>query len=79
VCIDYLVSINYAKLFIYEVRMIMLTNQDTGKPVILQQSRIIRVDDIGSFRMIIYQVTDKEFSKLYVVEDVLEIWRLCHV
>jgi hypothetical protein len=59
--------------------MIMLTNQDTGKPVILQHSRIIRVDDIGSFRLIIYQTTDKEWSKIYVVEDILEIWKLCNL
>lgn len=59
--------------------MIMLTNQDTTKPVLLDVNRIVRVDDIGSFRLIIYQNTDKEWSKIYVVEDILEIWKLCNL
>lgn len=56
--------------------MIMLTNQDTGKPVMLPYNRIVRIDDIGSFRLIIYQTNDKECAKVYVVEDILEIWKL---
>ncbi len=57
----------------------MLTNQDTGKPVMLDVGRIVRVDDVGSFRTIIYQATDKECAKVYVVEEVLEIWKLCNI
>jgi hypothetical protein len=57
----------------------MLTNQDTGLPVILDVGRIVRVDDVGSFRTIIYQANSKECAKVYVVEEVLEIWKLCNI
>lgn len=59
--------------------MIMLTNQDTGKPVMIDVGRIVRVDDVGSFRTIIYQATNTEYAKVYVVEEVLEIWKLCNL
>lgn len=56
--------------------MIHLTNQDTGKSVIINKDKIVRIEDLGSFRVLVFQVTNSQSDKVYIVETVLDILKL---
>jgi hypothetical protein len=56
--------------------MIMLTNQDTGKSIILNKDKIVRIEDLGSYRILVFQVTSSQADKVYVIETISDIWRI---
>jgi len=58
--------------------MIQLTNQDTGKQVILNKDKIIRIEDLGSYRIIVFQITNSQSDYIYIMENISDIWKLYH-
>ena len=53
--------------------MITITNQDTNRTMLLNKSRIVSVEDVGSYRIITFMVTNDSSYKVYAKETVEEI------
>jgi hypothetical protein len=53
--------------------MITITSQDTNRIILLNESKIVSVEDVGSYRIITFMVTNNSSGKVYVKETVEEI------
>jgi hypothetical protein len=58
--------------------VIHLTSQDTGKSIIINKDKIIRIEDLGAYRILVFQVTNSHYDKVYVIETISDIWRIYH-
>jgi hypothetical protein len=54
-------------------QVITITNQDTNRTMLLNKSRIVSVEDVGSYRIITFMVTNDSSYKVYAKETVEEI------
>ena len=54
--------------------MILLISQDTNKEILINLTSIVIVEDLGSYRMVIYKATDSgSVSKVYVKESIKDV------
>lgn len=53
--------------------MIHLTNQDNGKSFLLNKKNIISVEDVGSYRILVYMTNHTSHHKMYALESIEEI------
>lgn len=53
--------------------MIQLTNQDSGKIMLINKKKIITVEDVGFYRVVTYTVSNNSHYKMYASESVEEI------
>ena len=53
--------------------MITITSQDTNRIMLLNKSRIVSVEDVGSYRIITFMITNDSSYKVYAKETVEEI------
>lgn len=56
------------------MKMILLTSQDTGREILINSTSIVIVEDLGSYRVVLYKTTNRgSISKVYVKESIKDI------
>ena len=56
------------------MKMILLVSQDTGREILINSSSIVLIEDLGSYRVVIYKTTSSHgASKVYVKESIRDI------
>lgn len=56
------------------MKMILLISQDTNREMLINSTSIVIVEDLGSYRMVIYKTTNSgSISKVYVKESIKDI------
>jgi hypothetical protein len=56
------------------MKMILLISQDTNREILINSTSIVMIEDLGSYRMVIYKTTSSHgASKVYVKESIREI------
>lgn len=53
--------------------MILLTNFDNNKRVLVSKKSLIIIEDVGSYRIVVYKTTEGSSSKFYVIESIEDI------
>lgn len=56
--------------------MIVFTNFDNGKKILLNRSDIVFIEDLGSCRLITFRLTSTSTTKIYVSEPIDEIFTI---
>jgi hypothetical protein len=56
------------------MKMILLISQDTNREILISSSSIVVIEDLGSYRVVIYKTTNTgSVSKMYVKESIKDI------
>jgi hypothetical protein len=56
------------------MKMILLVNQDNDREILINSSSIVLIEDLGSYRLVIYKTTNTgSVSKMYVKESIKDI------
>ena len=56
------------------MKMILLISQDTNREMLINSTSIVIVEDLGSYRMVIYKTTNSgSVSKVYVKESIKDV------
>jgi len=56
--------------------MIVFTNFDNGKKILLNRSDIVSIEDLGSCRLVTFRLTSASTTKIYVSEPIDEIFTI---
>jgi hypothetical protein len=57
------------------MKMILLTSQDTGREILINLTGIIIIEDVGSYRIVVYKTTNSgSISKIEVKESIKDIY-----
>ena len=57
------------------MKMILLTSQDTGREILINLIGIVIIEDVGSYRIVVYKTTNSgSISKIEVKESIKDIY-----
>lgn len=56
------------------MKMILLISQDTGREILMNSTSIVIIEDLGSYRVVLYKTTNSgSISKVYVKESIKDV------
>jgi hypothetical protein len=56
------------------MKTILLISQDTGREILINSTNIVIIEDLGSYRVVVYKTTNSgSISKIYVKESIRDI------
>jgi hypothetical protein len=53
--------------------MIQLTYFDNSRKVLINTKSLIMIEDVGSYRIVLFRTTEGNCSKFYVIESIEDI------
>jgi len=57
------------------MKMILLTSQDTSREILINLTGIVIIEDVGSYRIVVYKTTNsRSISKIEVKESIKDIY-----